>query len=104
MSSLDINYRFKILSVDQEQSTMLVEFDPLDDDCLPVTLNCLFQLENTGNFPDYENPESIPLVEHLRLSATMYAPMSTWKNQKYIALNSTALTDQVTANTYISTN
>ena len=63
MSVLNVDYRFKILSVDQEQSTMLVEFDPLDDDCLPVTLNCLFHLDSTDNHPSYANVESIPLVE-----------------------------------------
>lgn len=102
MSVLNVDYRFKILSVDQEQATMLVEYDPLDDDCLPVTLNCLFQIDSVEKHPDYDNEESIPLIEHLKTSARMYAPLSTWKKQKYMSLKSSELASQVAANSYIS--
>lgn len=102
MSVLNVEYRFKILSVDQEQSTMLVEFDPLDDDCLPVTLNCLFHLDSVDNHPSYDNQESIPLIDHLKCAARTCAPHATWRRQKYMSLNSEDIAAQISANTYIS--
>tara|TARA_S200002703_G_scaffold23237_1_gene20029 strand:- start:1545 stop:1859 length:315 start_codon:yes stop_codon:yes gene_type:complete len=102
MSVLNVDYTFKILSVDQEQSTMLVEFDPLDDDCLPVTLNCLLHLDSTDNHPSYANTESIPLVDHLKFAARICAPHATWSRQKYIALKASEISAQITANTFIS--
>lgn len=102
MSVLNVDYRFKILSVDQEQSTMLVEFDPLDDDCLPVTLNCLFHLDSTDNHPSYANVESIPLVDHLKFAAKTCAPHATWSRQKYISLKTSEISAQITANTFIA--
>ena len=102
MSVLNVDYRFKILSVDQEQSTMMVEFDPLDSDCLPVTLNCLLQLDSTDNHPSYANAESIPLEDHLKYSAKIYAPHDTWSRQKYITLKTSEIAAQVAANTYIA--
>lgn len=102
MSVLDIDYRFKILSVDQEQSTMLVEFDPLDDDCLPVTLNCRLYLDSLENYPHIDDVESISLEDHLKWSAKMQAPLQTWSSQKYLSLKSSEVQAQITANSYIS--
>jgi hypothetical protein len=103
MSVLNVDYRFKILSVDQEQSTLLVEYDPLDDDCLPVTLNCLLQLATTEQYPDYDNQESIPLENHLKNTAAIYAPIQTWAKQKYLSIKSSEVSAQINANSFIST-
>jgi hypothetical protein len=104
MSVLDVNYSFKILSADVEQSTVLIEYNPADDDVMPITLNCNIILADPASFPGegYDNPEDIPFAEHLKVTATMQAPLSTWRSQKWAVLNGTALTNQIASNTYIS--
>lgn len=104
MSVLDVSYSFKIVSADIEQSTVLIEYNPADDDLIPITLNCNLVLASPDSFPGqgYINPEDIPFAEHLKVTASLHAPLNTWKSQKWAVLNGTALNNQIASNTYIS--
>lgn len=104
MSVLDVNYSYKILSADIETSTVLIEFNPADDDCMPITLNCNIMLASPSSFEGagYVNAEDVPYSEHMKHTAEMHAPIAKFRAQKWAALNSTALTNQITSNTFIS--
>ena len=104
MSVLDVSYSFKILSADVEQSTVLIEYNPADDDLIPITLNCNIVLASPDGFSDqsYSNPEDIPFEEHLKVTARVHAPLTAWKGQKWAVLNGTAINNQIASNTYIS--
>ena len=103
MSVLDItDYSYKILSVDIENSTALIEFKAADPDLSRVTYNCNLEVASVSGFPDYENDEDIPFAEHLKLTATLHAPLAVWRRQKWAVLNGTALTNQIASNTFIS--
>lgn len=103
MSVLDItDYSYKIVSVDIENTTAVIEFKPADTDLATVTYNCDLQVADVSGFPDYENSEDIPFAEHLKLTATLHAPLGLWRRQKWAVLNGTALTNQIASNTFIS--
>lgn len=102
-SALDISYQFKLISVDMDQSTMVIEFDPLDDDCTPITLNTQMYMADLADHPSYTNREDIPLVEHLKKTASVIAPRAQWATQKYMVLKNSDINSQITANTFITT-
>lgn len=103
MSVLDVNYSFKIISADIEQSTVLIEYKPLDSDVLPITLNCNIVLAKPDSWPgDYANPEDIPFEDHMKHTAEVHAPLSMWRGQKWAVINGTALSNQIASNTYVT--
>lgn len=104
MSVLNVDYTFRIVSAELDNSTVLIEFNPLDDDCMPIQLNCNILTALTENFEEglYANPEDIPFEEHLKWTAKLAAPTRIWMAQKWAVLNSAALAAQISSNTYIS--
>ena len=85
-----------------DQSTMIIEFDPLDDDCNPITLNTQLFMANIEDHPSYTNREDIPLVEHLKNTASTVAPLAQWSVQKYMVLKNADFNTQIAANTFIT--
>ena len=104
MSVLDVTYSYKILSADIDLSTVLIEYKPDDEDCMPVTLNCNILLADPASFEGagYTNQEDVPFSEHMKYTAVLQAPLARFRAQKWAVLNNVALDNQIAANTYVS--
>lgn len=83
---MDLTYSHKIVSVDIEQGTLVVEYTPNDTDLIPIIYNIGF-LEKPHNLTQYADQDSVPFLESMSYSIEAHAPVGLWRRQKLLITN-----------------
>lgn len=85
----DLEFEFKIISMDIEQGTLLIEYDPVDANLMPITLNCLYNVRPLFTYPEgtYLTHDEVPFEDSLEFTVRQAAPVTNWKRHQALINN-----------------
>lgn len=95
ISHLGFDFTYKIKSLDIEHGTMVIEFDPVDPELLPIELNCLFHEKVLHNIDGTVQPIEATFEESLEFTVKSCAPIASWRRHKLMLGNIDTLTSKM---------
>lgn len=93
LNYMGFEFTYKVLSMDIAQGTMQIEFDPVDQELMPITLNCLLHERPYQTYPEgtYTSQEQVPFDDHMAFTAQTCSPVATWKRHRMMLDNMQAI-------------
>ena len=94
VNTSSVPYNYKVHSIDIQLCSIIVTYTPIDEELLPVQLNCVLHFapydyfrHSANNELIYAIDQEIPFREHLKYSIENSAPIHQWKMQKMMIDN-----------------
>lgn len=83
------DFKYKIKSVDVEHGTMIIEYDPVDTELMPMTLNVMLWERPIQTYPEgtYIHPDDVPFEDHFEHTVRSGAPIASWRRHRLLAAN-----------------